>query len=199
MLRPLPKQFYSRSALKVAPDLLGKILCHRTQGKFLSGRIVEVEAYLGEQDPASHAFRGKTPRNTVMFGPPGFAYVYFTYGNHFCMNAVTGRDGKAGAVLIRALEPVKGIDTMKRRRKKCKVSDLTSGPGKLTQALGIGKKCNQADLASKTLWIAQDTVKRTLRWERTPRIGISVAKRKRYRFVVKGSLCVSKMRSVKKK
>ncbi|NUM82081.1 DNA-3-methyladenine glycosylase, partial [bacterium] len=113
----LPRSFYHRPTLEVAPELLGKILVRRHRGIITSGRIVEVEAYTHADDPASHAFRGQTQRNAVMFGAPGHAYVYFIYGMYYCVNVVTERDGVAGACLIRALEPVTGIDVMKKRRR----------------------------------------------------------------------------------
>jgi DNA-3-methyladenine glycosylase len=189
-MTPLARPYFARSALVVAPDLLGKILCHRKNGVLTSGRIVEVEAYLGSEDPASHAYYGRTPRNAVMFGPGGHAYVYFTYGNHFCMNVVTGEDGKASAVLIRALEPLEGIEVMKQRRKRNKETDLTSGPGKLTKALAIGRQLNGADLTREPLWISDDGEK--VEWIATPRIGISRAVSRPYRFLVKDSRFVSR-------
>lgn len=188
----LPKRFYAASALEVAPRLLGKILCHKRNGILTSGRIVEVEAYLGGEDPASHAYRGKTPRNAVMFGPGGHAYIYFTYGNHNCMNIVTGKEGEAGAVLIRALEPLDGIQVMKRRRKRVKKEDLTSGPGKLTQALGIDRRLNGADLTEKPLWTCEESPNQRVDWVATPRIGITQAVRLPYRFRIRGSKFVSR-------
>ena len=191
----LPSSFYARPALEVAPELLGKILCHRRRGGsgglVTSGRIVEVEAYLGSDDPASHGYRGMTPRNRVMFGPPGRAYVYFTYGNHFCMNVVTGVDGTASAVLIRALEPLTGIPAMRRRRARALLVDLASGPGKLTQALGIGRPCNGLDLTREPLWIRDDGAPApAFIW--TPRIGIREGADRLYRFVVPDSPCISR-------
>jgi len=187
----LPHSFYQRTALQVAPDILGKVLVCRRNGTVTSGRIVEVEVYGGENDPASHAFRGSTPRNCVMFGPGGFAYVYFTYGAHYCMNIVTGRSGKANAVLIRALEPIQGISAMKSRRKKNKLTDLASGPGKLTQALSIHKELNQHDLTKPPLQLIDDGMA-PLPFTRTPRIGISEGKSFLYRFVVRNSPHVSR-------
>lgn len=189
---PLPRSFYARSPLKVAPDLLGKILCHEKKGTLTSGRIVEVEAYLGLEDPASHAYRGETPRTKIMFGPPGFVYVYFSYGSHFCMNLVTGKDGVASAVLIRALEPLEGVDIMKRRRKKQKLMDLTSGPGKLTKALGIQGKQNGLDITQKPLWIYEDRLSSSMKWARSPRVGVSRATKRLYRFYVKNSEFISR-------
>ncbi len=171
----------------MAPELLGKILFHKRRGVETSGRIVEVEAYLGDEDPASHAYRGPTSRNQVMFGPPGFAYVYFTYGSHFCVNVVTEKEGRAGAVLIRALEPLQGMTAQKRRRRRQKLTDLASGPGKLTQALGIGRKENGLDLSGKDLFLEDDGFECNTKPRRTPRIGIRQARSKLYRFVVKDS------------
>ncbi|HLG19208.1 MAG TPA: DNA-3-methyladenine glycosylase [Bdellovibrionota bacterium] len=190
--RILPRPFYARPALVVAPELLGKVLCHASNGTLASGRIVEVEAYLDKDDPASHAYRGKTPRNSVMFGPAGFAYVYFTYGNHHCFNVVTGEDGMASAVLIRALEPLKGIEAMRRRRKKRDLYDLTTGPGKLTQALRIDRGRNGADLTQRPLWIEEDGEKDSIPYIQTPRIGISEGMDFPYRFLRSESSFVSK-------
>ena len=191
-IRVVPRSFYARSPLHVAPDLLGKVLCRERRGVITSGRIVEVEAYLGADDPASHAHRGMTRRNQAMFGPPGHAYVYFTYGSHFCMNVVTGDDGIASAVLIRALEPLDGITAMKRRRGREVVSDLTSGPGKLCQALGIDSALYGHDLTGRPLWIEDDGAAPPSH-VRTPRIGISVATELPYRFLVPDSACVSRV------
>ncbi len=186
----LPESFYAREALVVAPDLLGKVLCHRRRGVLTAGRIVEVEAYLGCDDPASHAYRGRTPRNSAMFGPPGHAYVYFTYGNHFCMNVVTGRDGEASAVLLRALEPVDGIRAMMRRRGRKRLEDLASGPGRLTQAMRIGRSEYGLSLTREPLWI-EDRGDPAGRWIRTPRIGIRVAADRPWRFILEASPFVS--------
>lgn len=149
----LHRRFYARSTLEVAPALLGRKFVHETEEGITSGRIVEVEAYCGEIDPGSHAFRGQTPRNSVMFGPPGHLYVYFTYGMHFCCNVVCESDGVAGAVLVRALEPIEGIDLMIERRRTEIVRDLARGPGRLCQALGIERRHNGADLTTPPVWI----------------------------------------------
>ena len=142
----LPRGFFARPATAVAPELLGRILVRQLpDGSRLAGRLVEVEAY-GPKDPSSHAFRGPTPRNLVMFGPPGRLYVYFTYGMHFCANVVTGQDGEGSAVLLRAVEPLEGLETMAVHRGLEEPRLLCAGPGRLTQALAIGRPENGADL-----------------------------------------------------
>lgn len=154
MSAALPASFYARSPLLVAADLLGCLLVREWAGERLSGRIVEVEAYFGAADAASHAHRGPTVRNRVMFGPPGYAYIYFVYGMHFCLNAVTGEEGEASAVLIRALEPVSGMEAMRRQRRQNDERVLCSGPGKLCQALAIDRTLNGCDLAlGRDLWL----------------------------------------------
>jgi DNA-3-methyladenine glycosylase len=162
---PLQRDFYARPTVEVARDLLGKRLVHgRT-----AGLIVEVEAYLGAEDKAAHASRGITPRTRVIFGPPGHAYVYFIYGMYECLNVVAEPEGTPGCVLIRALQPVEGVDLMRRRRKG--QADLAGGPGKLTRAMGITRRQNGADLTRGPLRI-EDAGVRPGRIEVTPRIGI---------------------------
>jgi len=154
MSEPLPRDFYARSAVDLAPGLLGKRLVRELDGQLLVGRIVEVEAYLGGEDAASHAFRGPTPRNRSMFGPPGFAYVYLIYGVHYCLNIVTGPEGNGQAALIRALEPLAGVELMRANRGRVTERDLTNGPGKLCQALGIDKRLDGHDLClGSGLWL----------------------------------------------
>lgn len=184
------RTFYQGTALDVAPRLLGKVLCHRRRGALTAGRIVEVEAYMGADDPASHAFPGPTPRNRVMFGPPGHAYVYFTYGNHWCMNVVTDREGIGSGVLLRALEPLQGLPLMRRRRGGAPIPLLASGPGRLAEAMGIGRSCYGLDLAREPLWIEDDGA--TPAWIATPRIGIRLAAERPWRFVVADSPYLSR-------
>ncbi len=166
----LPEAFYSRAAIEVARDCLGKILVHGET----AGRIVEVEAYLGVDDPAAHAARGITPRTKVLFGPPGRAYVYFIYGMHECLNFVAEPEGKAGCVLIRALEPLSGLATMRERRPKAKgVEGLAAGPGRLTSALGITRDLNGSSLVDGPLRVRRMQVEEPFEVVVTPRVGIS--------------------------
>jgi DNA-3-methyladenine glycosylase len=184
----LSASFYSRPTVAVAKDLLGQILAHETPEGIASGRIVEVEAYLPKNDPACHAAKGPTSRNLVMFGPAGYAYVYFTYGNHFLFNVVTEKKGVPGAVLIRALEPVEGLALMARRRKRetAKPIVLTNGPGKLTQALGIDRAQNQMGLFRKPLYLKEGRRPED-RVGVTTRIGITEGYDLPLRFFLKGS------------
>src|SRR6185437_10718324 len=142
-LRVLPRNFYDRDPRLVGPDLLGKILVRRDGRKLLTGRIVEVEAYLGAEDPAAHAAIGKTARNAVLFGPPGYAYVYFIYDNHYCLNVSCLPDGLPGGILFRAVEPIQGMDAMFKLRginKSSVLRRLTRGPGRLAAAFGINRE-----------------------------------------------------------
>jgi len=189
-LRPLPRGFYARSVLAVARDLLGHLLVHDGPGGRTVGRIVEVEAYRGADDPASHAYR-LTPRSRIMAGPPGVAYVYFTYGNHHCVNVVTGPPGVASAVLLRAIEPVDGIGLMARRRGTGDLRRLASGPGRLTQAMGISAGHNGWDLTRPPLFIADGRLRRRT-IGRSPRIGIRRAADRPWRFFLRGSPYVSR-------
>lgn len=188
---PLDRGFFARPTLIVARALLGHLLVHETPEGAVAGRIVETEAYLGPSDPASHAYR-RTPRSRVMWGPPGHAYVYFTYGNHFCVNVVTEQEGVAGAVLIRALQPVAGVELMRRRRGVEALRDLCSGPGRLTQAMGIGGHHNGHDLTRPPLYVARGGLDDGERVGRSARVGISRAVDWPWRFFVVGSAFVSR-------
>ena len=185
----LPRTFFARPTIVVARDLLGCYLVHETSHGRLCGRLVEVEAYLGPRDPASHAYR-RTPRSEVMWGPPGTAYVYFSYGNHACLNVVTEPEGIAGAVLLRAIEPVDGIDEMARRRGTGVPRLIGGGPGRLTEALGVTLADNRADLVRGPLYLARGAAPRRI--VATPRIGISVATDVPWRFVDSDSPCLSR-------
>ena len=195
-MKKLPRSFYTRSALLVAQDLLGKILVRKIEKTILSGKIVEVEAYLGVKDPASHAYRGKTKRNEVMFREGGNLYVYFTYGMHFCANIVTGEQDEGEAVLIRALEPVTGIEVMKRNRGFAKSAGtthtLTDGPAKLCQALGIERKDNGTDLLGTEIYLITGEPIPKSSVGASIRIGISHGKERKWRFYVKGNNWVSR-------
>jgi DNA-3-methyladenine glycosylase len=193
----LPRSFYDRDPRLVGPALLGKILVRRLGSRrFLAGRIVEVEAYLGADDPAAHASIGRTPRNAVLFGPPGHAYVYFIYGNHYCLNVSCLPDGTPGGILFRALEPLAGVAEMFRLRQIGRDSDprrLTGGPGRLAAALGVTReRDNGKDLASarSDLHIADDgsPPPRVLV---TKRIGIVKAAEMPLRYIVEGNRFVS--------
>ena len=159
-MRALPRSFYARDSLVLAPALLNKLLITRTDdGVRLAARIVEVEAYQGSDDAGSHAYRGMTPRTTVMFGPPGHLYVYFTYGMHWCANVVATKDGDAAAVLLRAAAPVDGIEVMRERRVKARRDrDLLAGPARLCQAFGISGDENGVDLVRGPVRILDDGV-----------------------------------------
>ncbi|MFO0910467.1 MAG: DNA-3-methyladenine glycosylase [Isosphaeraceae bacterium] len=163
-LVPLPRSFYDRETEVVARALLGRLLAHRINGELRIGRVVETEAYLGPHDLAAHTSKGRTPRTEVMFGPPGYAYVYRIYGMYDCLNAVTEREGHGSAVLIRALEPVENV------------TDRTSGPGLLCRALGITRERNRADLLGPDLFFADDPTSRpTFEVVARPRIGVDYA------------------------
>jgi DNA-3-methyladenine glycosylase len=197
-IQPLPRAFFARDPRRVARELLGKVLVREAPGVLLRARIVEVEAYLGESDPAAHAAAGNTPRTSVLFGPPGHAYVYFIYGNHYCLNVSCEREGKAGSVLFRALEPLFGIEQMAQARgipvpSVSHLPRLTSGPGRLAEAFGITRaRDNGCDLTSRDsgLWIGDDGY-RAKRVRITPRIGIRKASDRRLRYLILGNPFVS--------
>ncbi|HEU4688005.1 MAG TPA: DNA-3-methyladenine glycosylase [Vicinamibacterales bacterium] len=190
---PLTKSFYARPTLTVAKELIGKVLVHETRAGIAGGMIVEVEAYIGEDDPACHAAPGPTKRNAPLYGPPGHAYVYLNYGIHNLVNAVTEAEGSPAAVLIRALEPLDGIELMQRRRSRdarVDVAGLCRGPGNLTQALGITLEQNRSDLSRGPLWIEDRGLSPgTASWSR--RIGIRVGVERPWRCALVGHPAVS--------
>ena len=189
----VPRSALAGPAGKVAPSLLNKLLVVVEGGALISGRIVEVEAY-DQSDPASHSFRGPTPRCEVMFGPAGRLYVYRSYGIHWCANVVCDEVGHGAAVLIRALEPLLSIDVQRRRRGREREQDLCSGPGKLCQALGIVGDDNEVDLcaAHSRIRVLDDGLSPPAEPARGPRIGISKAVEKPWRFWVEGNAHVSR-------
>jgi DNA-3-methyladenine glycosylase len=196
----LKRSFFMDAPDRVAPHLLGKLLAHHTRSGWLVGRIVEVEAYLGPHDatpdPAAHSHRGPTPRNEVLFGPPGHAYVYFIYGRYYCMNFSCEKEGMGGGILLRAVEPVAGLEQMARRRglpQDAAPCDLTGGPGRLCEAMGITRKAqNGLDLVDphSPLQVRDDGM-RVTRVLVTRRIGIRHAVELPLRFVLPGNECVS--------
>jgi DNA-3-methyladenine glycosylase len=182
-MRKLPRSFYDRDTIVVAKELLGKILVHKSHGVKRTGKIAEVEAYLGAHDLAAHSARGLTERNKVMFGPPGHAYVYFIYGMHFCMNVVTGREGHAAAVLLRAIEPVQNI------------KGRTCGPGLLCRAMKIDRRLNGHDLLSGNFFITEPELEESFSIVKRPRIGVDYAKhwaKRHLRFYIRGNPFVSR-------
>lgn len=181
--RKLPREFYDRDTVVVARELLGKWLVHVADGRERVGRIVEVEAYLGPHDLAAHSSKGLTERTKPMFGPPGHAYVYFIYGMYFCLNVVTEPEGKAAAVLLRALEPIKNL------------TGRTQGPGLLCKAMGVDKQLNAHDLLSDDFYIASPPVPEKFIIAKSPRIGVAYAKhwaKRHLRFYLKGNPFVSR-------
>jgi DNA-3-methyladenine glycosylase len=204
----LPRSFYERPTLDVTRDLLGKVLVHRRGSTITSGAIVEVEAYVGEGDPACHASAGRTRRNEPLYGPPGFAYVYLNYGVHYLVNAVTEEEGSPAAVLIRALDPLDGVGAMRQRRARAgpaglssardrrsgglayRTHDLCRGPGNLTRAMGITLDENRVDLTSDRVFIEDRGLRpRPIVWG--PRIGITVGTERLWRAWIEGHPAVS--------
>ena len=217
ILKKLPRSFYLRPTLQVARELLGKYFVRHIGKARLIGKIVEVEAYLGERDPASHAYRGQTPRNEVMFRKGGHLYVYFTYGMHFCCNVVTGAEGKGRAILLRAVEPIEGVGKMMKRRGLTRqknggqawnywndrdarkpdeqgsvIPNLTNGPAKFCQAFGIGRKENGIDLLDGEIYLTEGEKIAPRGIVVTERIGINQGKEKKWRFVIAGSKFASR-------
>jgi DNA-3-methyladenine glycosylase len=196
--KKLKREFYTRNLLVVARGLLGKILVKKSKEILLSGKIVEVEAYHGDYDQASHAFKGKTKRNEMMFNEGGCLYVYFTYGAHFCANVVVGKKGKGIAILIRAIEPVEGIDVMIKNRFGRELLHnkgkhiLTNGPGKLCQALGISRDHNGADLAGNEIFILDQPKLKGKEIGVSKRIGITRSVDLQWRFYIKDNPFVSR-------
>lgn len=187
--KPLPRRFYAGAPDGVARALLGKVLARWLDGEWLTGRIIETEAYFGQDDPAAHAYAGKTARNAVLFGPPGHAYVYFIYGMHWCLNVSCEPDGQPGGVLFRAIEPLTGLETMARLRGTAKRKLLASGPGRLCQAMAITRGGqNGADVTDHEselqIWDDGYVPERV---QVTPRIGIRKAADRPHRYVVEGA------------
>ena len=192
---PLPRAFYARSAVHVARELLGCILCRRRDGEVVTGRIVETEAYVGAEDQACHARHGRTARNEVMFGPPGYAYVYFVYGVHDMLNVVCQPPGRPEAVLLRALEPVRGVERLRERRGVQRLTALLSGPGKLCQAFSVTRRDNGTDLLGPDLWIARGALAPGEGIAQSARIGVDYAgddASRPWRFYVLGNPHVSR-------
>jgi DNA-3-methyladenine glycosylase len=194
----LPRKFYLRPVLTVAKELLGKVLVKTEGKKLLAGRIVEVEAYDGNIDEASHSYKGRTKRNEVMFNKGGFFYVYFTYGAHYCCNVVTGKKDHGSAVLIRAVEPIKGIEYMIKRRfgrklkKEKKILNLTSGPGKVCQSFGFNKEHSGIDLTEKSIYLIDQPKLKRNKIGISKRIGISKSVEFPWRFFEIGNPYLSR-------
>jgi DNA-3-methyladenine glycosylase len=191
---PLPRSFYDRRAEEVAPDLLGRVLTRVTPEGTVSVRLTEVEAYAGTLDPASHAYRGPTKRNAVMFGPPGHAYVYFTYGMHFCMNLVCMEEGTAAAVLLRAGEIVEGRELAASRRPRSSPRDLARGPARLCEALAIDRSLYGADVCDPAGPLRVLPGEAPARLRTGPRTGVTSAKDVPWRFWIDGDASVSQYR-----
>ena len=190
MSKTLSQSFYLTDPAQVAQGLLGKFLFRGSPQGITQGKIVETEAYYGKGDPGSHAFRGKTPRSSIMWGKPGIAYVYFTYGRHYLFNVVVEKEGIPGAVLIRAVEPLEGIELMRKRRNVDRLKDLTRGPARLTQAFDITIEENGIDLTQGNLLIKEGQEER-FSIVTTTRIGIKKGEELPLRFYIKGNRFVS--------
>jgi DNA-3-methyladenine glycosylase len=203
-LKKLPRKFYNRDSVTVAKELLGKYLVHVIEGEKLVGKIVEVEAYMGPTDKAAHSYNNRrTERNEIMYGEPGFSYVYIIYGMYNCVNVVVEQPGKPQAILIRGLEPTKGLEIMSKFRysksyeelSKREVIGLTSGPGKLCKALNIDRSHNGLDLCGDELYIFEENEKSAFEMVSTTRINIDYAEEAKdfpWRFYIKDNPYVSK-------
>lgn len=203
-MNKLPREFYKKTALDLAVDLLGKHLVHSIDGSELIGKIVEAEAYMGPHDKAAHSYNNRrTEKNEVMYGPSGYAYVYIIYGMYSCMNVIAADVGMPQGVLIRAVEPVNGLETMAQNRfgksygelKRSSVKNLTNGPGKLCMAMGITRANNGDDLQGQRLYITEPDVSEEFSIMKSPRINIDYAEEARdflWRFYIKGNPYVSK-------
>jgi DNA-3-methyladenine glycosylase len=192
--RKLDIEFYLQPTLKIARELLGKVIVRKLGDKILAGKIVETEAYIGEDDPASHAFGGQTQGNKIMYLQGGHAYVYFTYGMHYCFNVVTEREGFPSAVLIRAVEPIYGIELMKRFRGVEDIYNLTNGPAKFCQAFKIDKRFNGVSLLGDEIFISRPLMEEKFEVGRSERIGIKSGLDKKWRFFIKDNPFVSKVK-----
>jgi len=188
-VRKLKRAFYLRPTLDIARDLIGKFLVYRHDDEYLAARLVEVEAYIGEDDPACHAAVGKTARNEMMYGPGGYSYIYFIYGMYHCLNVVTEQKGFPAAVLIRGAEPVDGLDYMRQNYGSDRPR-ITNGPGKLCRAFGLSREHNGLDLTGPVLYI-EDRGYHAGRIEISPRIGIKKGTAKKWRFFDPDSAYVS--------
>jgi len=189
----LPPSFYNRDPAAVARELLGKLLVRVLDGRIMAGRIVETEAYLATNDPASHSYGGPTARNAAMFGPPGHAYVYLIYGRYHCLNVVTEGEGIPSAVLIRAVEPLAGIDLMQARRRTHRLTDLARGPGRLCEAFALDRQLDKWDVTrGQELWCATPTSSPPLAIAVSVRIGIVSACALPLRFYITASPFVSR-------
>lgn len=189
--RKLPRAFYGRPTLEVARDIVGKYIVYNSPRGKLSARIVEVEAYIGGNDPACHAAGGKTRRNAVMFGKPGFTYVYFVYGMYHCLNFVTEEEGSAAAILLRAAEPCEGKNIMKEHSAGKKEIELLSGPGKFCRSFGLTREHNGLDLTGTTIYL-EDRCSEAVSIRQSSRVGINQGKEFPWRFYDSGSEAVSK-------
>ncbi len=192
-LKPIERSFFARDTVEVAPDLLGVYIVRKLDNKILVGMIVETEAYRAHDDPACHAYKGLTERTSLLFGEVGHAYIYFIYGVHYCLNVVAHLPSRAGGVLIRAVEPLQGIEYMERQRHMHKVRSLTNGPGKITQAFSITADLKGTDLTQRgPLFLARGEFINSAEIDATPRVGISKACEYPWRFIVKNNPFVSR-------